>query len=116
MHEVKTTARVLGVILRLSLRVATVALIAPWVIFALLRRYWRACSNLAGFLLGLRATFASHLRCPRGHLSSLHGVWECRTCGALFAGWAFQYCRVCGQSCGYVTCEHCGLAVKSPLM
>jgi len=116
MHAFKTTARVLSVMLRLLLRAAVVALITPWVIFALLRRYGRACSNLASLLVGLRATFTSHVHCPRGHLSVLHGVWECKTCSALFAGWAFQYCPVCGQSCGYVTCERCGLAVRNPML
>lgn len=89
--------------------------LAPWVALAALGVVLRTTIGAAqGFHAG-RAAAVSNLPCPRGHRSELHGIFECR-CGALFAGWAFENCPICHEGCGYVTCEHCGLAVKNPIV
>jgi hypothetical protein len=91
------------------------ALVGPWILFATIRLVVRTVyAGIQGFRAG-KAAAVTHLPCPRGHRSELHGIFECR-CGALFAGWAFESCPVCHEGCGYVTCEHCGLAVKNPIV
>ncbi len=101
---------------RVIAALALIWLLSPWVclsaVAALVHLGWRT----ARAALSLRFVFASTLRCPAGHASELKGVFECRTCGSLFAGWAFQPCPVCRESCGYVPCEHCGLAVRNPFL
>ncbi len=104
----------IGGIVRVLLRLAFWILVAPWVALALLRAIGRRFDDLMRAVLAMRHALAAELRCPAGHASNLHGVFECRSCGALFAGWAFQGCPVCGQSCGYLPCEHCGLGVRNP--
>jgi len=63
---------------------------------------------------GWDAIVGESARCPRGHRNVLVGVWECRSCGSVFEGWAFRPCPVCGESAHYVSCERCGLSIKSP--
>ena len=91
-------------------------LVAPWVALAVaggvVHFVWRAMRAASS----LRYALSETLRCPAGHTSELQGVFECRSCGSLFAGWAFQACPTCGESCGYVSCEHCGLAVRNPFL
>lgn len=102
---------------RIAVRVLWWALVLPWLAFAVLRAGARkAEANVRG-LLALRVAFDRHARCARGHRSDLRGVWECRGCGGLFAGWAFQACPTCGSTCGHVACvrEGCGLAIRNPL-
>lgn len=101
---------------KVALQVTLVALVEPWVLFALVRALAGRLDRLVHGLLALRFAFADRLRCPRGHLSELRGIFECRGCGGLFAGWAFEECPVCGASCGHVACERCGMAVRNPLL
>lgn len=107
---------ILTVVAVVALRAFVIALIAPWICGALIRRGVRAFRAAARFALALRLVRARELSCPQGHRSLLLGVFECRTCGALFAGWVFGACPTCGESCGYVSCEHCGLAVRNPFV
>lgn len=103
-------------VLRLLRPVLVACLIAPYVALALVfhvARKWRGSMRLIPLA---RLATASHLRCPRGHASALHGIWECRGCGGLFAGYAFGRCAVCGAGAGHVACEHCGLAVRNPFL
>jgi len=107
-------------IFRLLVRVARAAvlvlLLAPWVTLVLT---WHASRQLVAGLRSLRKVrlvLTTKLTCPQGHASVLLGMFECRSCGALFAGHAFQHCPVCGTSCGYVPCEHCGMAVRNPFL
>ncbi len=94
-----------------------VALVAPWVTLAILRICILNSGLVLRVLRQLRPVFATHLHCPSHHRSALHGVFECRACGSLFGGWAFQRCPICGDvSVGYVACEHCGMAVKNPFL
>lgn len=103
-------------ILRFLLRVLWWGLVLPWLALALLRAGVREVESIMRGLLALRVAFAHELRCPRGHRSELRGVFECRGCGGLFAGWAFQACPTCGSACGHIACEHCGLAIRNPLI
>lgn len=72
---------------------------------------WRAArlARTWGVLTGDSA------RCPRGHRNSMVGVWECRSCGSKFDGWAFQPCPICKATAHFVACQRCGLSIKSPL-
>ena len=75
---------------------------------------------LATWRLGLlasrwRAVLAEARQCPRGHVTPMYGVFECR-CGALVEDWVFARCRVCGQSAGWTPCTVCGLPIKNPLL
>ncbi len=101
--------------LRLLLTVVTTVLIAPWIAGALLAAGARVVRHALRAYRAGGAAFTDFVHCPRGHRSELHGVFECR-CGALFAGWAFERCPVCNESCGWTGCEHCGLAVRNPVL
>ena len=35
---------------------------------------------------------------------------------ALHEGWAFDRCRICGESAGWTPCVICGLPIKNPLL
>lgn len=72
---------------------------------------WR----LGLFVSRWRDVFAESRACPRGHLTAMYGVYECR-CGALVEDWVFARCRVCGQSAGWTPCTTCGLPIKNPLL
>lgn len=61
----------------------------------------------------LRAKTAATLRCPGGHSNPVMGRWNC-TCGATYAGHAFAPCPVCRLPAGWMRCEACGLAIRSP--
>jgi hypothetical protein len=69
-----------------------------------------------GRLIGRAATILGQtMRCPRGHIVPVYGVFECR-CGALHEGWVFGRCRVCRQTAGWTPCPRCKLPVRSPLL
>lgn len=88
--------------------------VTPWILLGLIRHVvLRFRESKRQFRL-LRLATATHLICPFGHRSALNGVFECRTCGVLFAGFAFQRCPNCSTSCGYTTCEHCGMSLRNP--
>lgn len=106
----------LGGLLRACSKILLAVLVAPWLVGAVVWRLARALAHVARSALLLRYLAVTHVRCPRGHQSALHGVFECRSCGALFAGWAFQQCPVCQTTCGHIACEHCGLSVRNPLL
>lgn len=55
------------------------------------------------------------LPCPRRHSVPVYGVFEC-SCGAIHEGWAFDLCRVCGQTAGWTPCRECGLPVRNPVL
>src|SRR5277367_989966 len=100
-------------ILRLTLRVLAklgyVFLIAPWAIASLLAAGFRRVDAAARVAGALPRVTASYVLCPRGHRSATLGMWECRGCGGLFAGWAFQACPICSApGAGHIACEHCG--------
>jgi hypothetical protein len=90
-------------------------MVAPWVVAAIVVAAARMALDARTAFAAGSAAFVDCVRCPRGHDSSLHGIFECR-CGALFAGWGFGRCPVCAESCGYIGCEHCGLAVQNPII
>ncbi len=96
--------------------VVVAALVAPYVALAIILHAVRKGRAARRLLALARLVKSSHLLCPRGHWSALHGVWECRGCGGLFVGYAFGWCPTCGSSGGYVECEHCGLAVRNPFL
>ena len=69
-----------------------------------------------GVLVGRWHDVVSETRsCPRGHVTAMYGVFECR-CGALVEDGVFARCRVCGQSAGWTPCTTCGLPIKNPLL
>lgn len=106
----------LHAVLRLVKTVAFVVLVAPWVVLALARAAFVKVDKFVRMLLSVRNALDDHAICQAGHRSGLHGVFECRGCGALFAGYAFAECPVCRESCGFIQCEHCGLAIRNPLL
>ena len=61
--------------------------------------------------------FADRLPCPRGHRTPVYGVYECgnRGCHAIFEGYVFSKCPICGQSAGWTPCRRCGLPVRNPM-
>jgi hypothetical protein len=61
----------------------------------------------------LRAMHAAVLECPAGHPNPVMGRWTCG-CGATYLGHAFGPCPICGLPAGWVDCERCGLAIRSP--
>ena len=77
---------------------------------------WMGATTLRRFatvIRLLREANAEQLPCPRGHLVSVFGVYDCR-CGAIHEGWAFGQCRVCGNGAGWTPCPTCGLPVVNP--
>ncbi|MFI5297842.1 MAG: hypothetical protein ACHREM_07050 [Polyangiales bacterium] len=94
------------------------ALVLPWLALAVLRALVRKFEAFAHLIASLHFVFTEQVQCPRGHQAELHGVFECRTCGGLFAGWAFQICPICQGACGHVSCAHenCGLSIRNPLV
>lgn len=105
----------LRILTRLVLAFMGAALVAPWVLVAVLAAACRVVYRARRAYRAGRVALADTATCPRGHRSDLHGVFDCR-CGALFAGWAFEACPVCGESCGFVPCERCGLSIRNPLI
>ncbi|MBI5529776.1 MAG: hypothetical protein HY897_25915 [Deltaproteobacteria bacterium] len=72
--------------------------------FRLLRLLWRSPQ-----------LFSKDIRCVNGHKNPAIGSWKC-SCGAVFSGWAFAPCPVCGRSADYVDgCEICGASLLNPL-
>lgn len=92
-----TTARIMGWV------VATMwlGMVATWRLGVLVSRW--------------RQVMAETRFCPRGHVTAMYGVYECR-CGALVEDWVFARCRVCGQSAGWTPCATCALCIKNPLI
>jgi hypothetical protein len=82
----------------------------PWVItFALLR----LLIALLRWPSRYRARNADVLRCAAGHPNNVMGRWTC-SCGATYLGHVFGPCPICGMSAGWVRCERCDLAIRSP--
>jgi hypothetical protein len=107
-------------ILRLTVRICAsifyALFIGPWVALSAGMSLVNRVDRYTRMLTALRSTASSQGRCPRGCRSELRGVWECRACGSLFAGFAFQACPVCSSTCGHIACEHCGLAIRNPFV
>lgn len=94
----------------LIVRLIAILLALPWTIaFAL----WRGVVALVRFPGAFRAKRAEVLPCPAGHTNQVFGRWTCG-CGAAYLGHAFGPCPVCGMPAGWVRCEVCGLALRSP--
>lgn len=91
-------------------------LLCPWIAVALVGAACASAVGLARRALGLKRALTDDVRCRRRHRVELRGEWECRGCGGLFAGWAFQRCPICGTECGHVPCDRCGLGVQNPLV
>lgn len=105
-------------VLRSALRLVWWGLVLPWIALALLHIVLRRAEATFCLPLAYRTLFDHHGCCPRGHRTELRGVWECRGCGGLFAGIAFQACPVCGSGCGHIPCDEpgCGLAIRNPMV
>ena len=108
--------RLIRTVLRVLRITVLVVFVAPWVVLGLLGAMLNRIGALVTDFRILRLALESHLPCPHGHRSALHGVFECRGCGGLFAGWVFGSCPICGAHCGYTTCEHCGMAIRNPFV
>lgn len=102
-------------IFRLTGKLLFVAIVAPWVALSIGAAVVRFLERAAQSIRAAKHSLDTHATCPAGHASALHGTFECRSCGALFAGFAFAECPVCSEICGYVQCERCGLAIRNPL-
>lgn len=105
----------LGGLLRMAWLCCWVALIVPWVVIGVLQAAFIRARRLAWILRAVPRAAGDALPCPRGHASELLGVFECRGCGGLYAGHAFQRCPICGSSAGHIMCEHCGLTIRNPM-
>ena len=68
------------------------------------------------FVGRVRRSFATTLRCGRGHLVELYGTFRCPRCKAVREGRAFDPCGICGSRSTHLDCVRCGLAVKDPLL
>lgn len=55
------------------------------------------------------------LVCPKGHTIPTTGVFECRACGFVYQGSAFQ-CQnpECRATTSYLNCPECHLSVRNP--
>ncbi len=67
------------------------------------------------FTWGWLHSFQQRRRCPRGHLTPMYGVYECR-CKAIIEGHVFSECPACGQSAGWTPCLRCGLPIRNQLL
>lgn len=85
-------------------------LTAPWV---LLWSGLRMIATTIGLPGRFQAMNADTLFCPDGHPNPLMGRWTCN-CGANYIGHAFAPCSICGMPAGWVRCESCSLAIRSP--
>lgn len=56
-----------------------------------------------------------YLRCPRGHSSPIHGVFECERCHFRYEGTVLR-CEnpECGASTVHTPCIVCGLSIRNP--
>lgn len=94
----------------LVLRIVAALLALPWTIaFALVR----LVTSILWLPRKLRAKSSNVIRCQSGHPNPVMGRWTCG-CGAVYLGHAFGPCPICGLPAGWVRCEVCGLALKSP--
>lgn len=91
-------------------RVVVFLLTAPWIVLAAVVR---AVVGLVRLPRRIQARSADQLFCPDGHSNPVMGRWSCR-CGANYLGHAFGPCPVCGFPAGWIRCEVCGLAIRSP--
>ncbi len=82
----------------------------PWVIVVGLVRFVWAC---VCFPARVAAKASEKLMCPAGHPNALQGRWTC-SCGATYLGHAFAPCPICGIPAGFLRCDRCGLAIRSP--
>lgn len=80
-----------------------------WVLVGIVR----AVIALVRWPWQLRLKTADTLLCPAGHGNPVMGRWNC-TCGATYAGHAFGCCPICHMPAGWLRCEACGLAIRSP--
>jgi hypothetical protein len=103
-------------ILRALAKVGYTMLVGPWVLASLARAACQRLDSMIRLAAALPHAMRPDIRCPRGHRSETRGVFECRGCGGLFAGWVFQACPICGSSCGHISCEHCGLSIPNPFL
>mgnify|MGYP000907691071 CR=1 FL=1 len=94
----------------LVLRILAVTLALPWMVVVAVGRFVLAALKLPW---QLRAKSADVLLCGAGHANPTHGRWTCG-CGAVYLGHAFAPCPICGMPAGWVKCETCGLAIRSP--
>lgn len=101
---------------RLMVKLLFVVLVAPWVTLSVVAAVVRSLERAARSIRAAKHSLDTHATCPAGHSSALHGTFECRSCGALYAGFAFAECPVCGETCGHIQCEHCGLGIRNPLV
>ena len=91
-------------------RILVALLALPW---TLLTGAVRLAARLAKLPRLVRAKNADHVVCPDGHPNAVMGRWACK-CGANYLGHAFGPCPVCGAPAGWLRCETCGLAIRSP--
>lgn len=108
--------RLLRTALRVTWLILWISLIAPWVVLSAIRNTVDRLRRLVWLIRAVPRAASDTLPCPRGHASGLLGVFECRGCGGLYAGHAFQRCPICGSNAGHIMCEHCGLTIQNPMV
>jgi hypothetical protein len=92
------------------LRLLTAVLALPW---TLAIGAVRLLITVVTFPWRVRARAAVTIDCPAGHPNTLMGRWSC-SCGAAYMGHVFGPCPICGMPAGWMRCEVCGLAIRSP--
>ncbi len=85
-------------------------LVAPWVLLVAVVRFVFALLRFPG---RVAVRLGDTLPCPVGHPNPLQGRWTC-SCGANYLGHAFAPCPICNLPAGFIRCETCGLAIRSP--
>lgn len=84
-------------------------------IVAIAAAAWRGCFVAADAAHSRHLVRGQLLRCPRGHLTPLHGVFECTKCGYVYDGTVLKCANPeCHATTAHVACSVCGLSIRSP--
>ena len=97
--------------LRLSTRALAWAASAP---FWTARLLYHLTGRMAGAWVLMMQDEMTCLGC--GGEVALTGRWECGRCRYVFDGFAFARCGVCGAVPPFISCQICGVGVRSPML
>lgn len=85
-------------------------LVLPWTVFV---GVVQLVAKALGLPTRLTLMTATTMQCPAHHPNAVMGRWTC-ACGANYLGHAFEPCPICHMPAGWMRCEKCGLAIRSP--
>ena len=65
-------------------------------------------------VVGIRSIRSGQLRCPKGHVVPITGVWECSACSFTWEGSGLRCPNPeCGALTPFLSCP-CGLSIRNP--